>query len=48
MNRRTTYESEIKRIHASKTHKKPRVYENPILNLSDIEQKRAHATSSVK
>ena len=48
MNRRTTYESEIKRIHASKAHKKPRVYENPILNLTDREQKIAHAASSVK
>ena len=48
MNRRTTYDSEIKTIHAAKSHKKPRVYENPILNLTDIEQKRAHAVSSVK
>ena len=48
MNRKTTYESEIKRIHASRAHKKPRVYENPIFNLTDIEQKRAHAASSVK
>ena len=48
MNRRTTYDEAIKRIHASKAHKKPIVFENPILNLSDIEQKRAHAASSVK
>ena len=48
MNQRSTYDSEIKKIHASKTHKKTRVYENPILNLTDREQKIAHAASSVK
>ena len=48
MNRRTTYEPEIKKIHAAKAHKKTRVCEHPIFNLTDIEQKRAHAVSSVK
>ena len=48
MNRLTTYESDIKKIHAGTAHKKLRVYENPILNLTDIEQNRAHAVSSVK
>ena len=48
MNRRTTYDSEIKKIQAAKAHKKLRIYENPIFSLSDIEQNRAHAVSSVK
>lgn len=48
MNRRTTYQEEISKLHKAKAAKKTRVYENPLLNLTDIEAKRARIGSSVK
>ena len=48
MNGRTTYESDIQKIQAAKAHNRLRVYEIPIWNLTDREQKIAHAASNVK
>ena len=48
MNRRTTYQEEISKFHKAKSAKKTRVYQNPLLNLTDSEAKRNHIASSIK